>query len=226
MARLEITRRIVRALAGYHQLLEACRRIGNIARARSRVLREEWSACGLEPAQRGPECGRRVFQGVLLTPRAAHSVSRGLRPSGSGFCLHAGVLLESADEAPEWSLRNPGMPELQVGLWLDAAGGADDEQLELIESIRQRLESLGYSTLQRTTEIYPVDSEAQTLLPGYSMVRRLSLASLLDEDDPGAAAGRFFASALKPLEQLEDEQIESLLLATGHGDVYERELPR
>lgn len=228
MARLEITRRIVRAQSAYHELLEVSRRLGNIARARSRVLREEWSACGLEPALRDRTCDRRLFHGVLLTPRAAHFISRGSRPSRSAFVMHAGLLLESTDAAPEFSLRNPEMPELQVGLWLEAAPGVADGPWERVELLTRRLESTGYSTLQRLTETVPPNptSAGATLLPSYSLIRRLSLASLLDEEDPAAAAGRFFASALKPLEQLEDEEIEALLIATGHGEVCERELPR
>lgn len=222
MARLEINRRVVRALGRYHELLEVCRRLGNIARARSRVLREEWSACGIEAARRGTNCGRQVFQGVLLTPRAADAVSRGLPPGDSAFLVHAGVLLDSRRELG-FALRNPQMPEMQVGLRLDAAPGAAEAQCELIETLRQRLESLGYVALRQPT----VDSGVKgPMPPGFAMVRSLSLSSLLDEADPAAAAGRFYASALKPLEQLEDEQVESLLLASGHGEVYERELPR
>lgn len=226
MARLEITRRSVRALADYHALLRTCRRLGNIARARSRVLREEWSACGLEPAQRHRPLGRHIFHGVMLTPRATEAVDRGLRPADSALIVHAGVVLAGTESPPDFDLRNPVMPELQVGLWLEASADAIEAQHDLLEGIERHLAAAGYTILMRQTEVYPVEPDQdESLWTACAMVRRLSLASLLDEDDPAAAAGRFYASALKPLEALEDEQIAALLQLTGHGEVCERELP-
>lgn len=226
MSAIRITRRQVSALARYHELLSTCRRLGNIARARSRMLREEWSACGLEPARRSGLLGRHVFHGVVLTPRAAGAVDRGLRPAESALVAYAGVLLASTESTPDFELRNPEMPELQVGLWLEASAGDFDRHRERIDILERELDRAGYTLLMHQTEIYPSDPDnTDTRWIAYSMVRRLSLSSLLDEEDPAAAAGRFYASALKPLETLEDEQIEALLQLTGHGDVGERELP-
>lgn len=226
MARLEITRRTARALADYHALLRTCRRLGNIARARSRVLREEWSACGLEPAQRYRPLGRHLFHGVMLTPRAPDAVDRGLRPADSALIVHAGVVLGGTESPPDFGLRNPLMPELQVGLWLEVGADAVDTRSDLLESLEQRLGAAGYTALIQQIEVHPVEPDQDpSLWTAHALVRRLSLASLLDEDDPGAAAGRFFASALKPLEALEDEQIAALLQLAGHGEVCERELP-
>ncbi|MCU0754013.1 MAG: hypothetical protein MUE46_02685 [Xanthomonadales bacterium] len=224
MARLDINRRTVRALSDYHALLRRCRRLGNVARARTRVLREEWSACGLEPACRDPELGRHVFHGVLLTPRAAESVDRGMMPAESALVLHAGVLLEESLPLPGALLRNPDVPELQVGLTICVFPERWSAHGAAVEQLCAQLEASGFEVLREQATL---DSAPEAgLLRWFAPARRLSLASLLDEADPAAAAGRFFGSALKPLEQLADEQVEALLLATGHGEVYERELPR
>jgi hypothetical protein len=226
MSAIRITRRQLGALARYHELLTTCRRLGNIARARSRVLREEWSACGLEPARRSRLLSPHVFHGVVLTPRAIEAVDRGLPPTDSALVAHAGVLLAST-ESPDFELRNPQMPELQVGLWLEAAAGAIERHRGLIETLERDLGAAGYTILAHHAEVDPADpDDHDTRWMAYAMVRRLSLASLLDEDDPAAAASRFYTSALKPLAALEDEQIGMLLQLTGHDDVCERELPR
>lgn len=223
MPGLEITRRTVRALAGYHALLHRCERLGNIARARSRVLREEWSACGMERARRGADIGRHVFHGVLLTPRAADSVDRGVLPAQSGLVLHAGVLLEESLPVPGALLMNAEMPELQVGLMLGAFPELWPAHAEVVEALFGALESAGFD-LFRETSLRPGMADAEPFR-WFAATRRLSLASLLDEEQPGLAAGRFFARALRPLEQFEDEQVESLLRVAGHGEVYEREVP-
>lgn len=224
MPGIRITPRQLGALARYHELIQTCRRLGNIARARTRVLRGEWSACGMEPASRASTFGRHVFHGVVLTPRSEEAADRGLEADAAFLCCYAGVLMDATMPVPGVVLSNDQMPELQVGLsvWLDPE--ARDARGAAVLAIFEQLREAGFGVVRDD------DPAGESPAPGAPelivAVRRLSLASLLDEDRPGAAAGRFFANALKPLEALEDEQIETLLLATGHGDVYERELPR
>jgi hypothetical protein len=220
MPRLDITRTTLRALGHYHALLDCCDRIGKIARARARVLRGQWSAFGMEPARRSPLLGRHVFHGLILTPRAENAVNHGLRPEQADLLLHAGVLLAPTLALDGVGIRNPQMPELQVGLWMALAVTDASAHADALSALLDALREAAYDVDDQVV----ADPDAVDLRVIVA-VRRLSLASLQDEDSPGAAAGRFFASALKPLEMLEDATIETLLIATGHGDVYERQLP-
>lgn len=226
MPTIRMTRQHVGALGRYHELLALARRLGNIARARARLLREAWSACGLEPARRGA-LGRHAFHGVLLTPRAEDAVDRGLRPLDSALVMHAGLVLAASSGPPELQLRQIDLPELQVGLWMEVGAASLAAQPGLLDALEQQLAGAGYALRVRETELYTDDATAEeTRWTAYAWTRRLSLASLLDEDQPAAAAGRFFAGALRALEALPDEQVEALLHLCGHGDVAERELPR
>lgn len=134
----------VAAFARHRQALELCRRFGNIARFRARALREKLKPLGLSRCgERMPHLGVGEFEGFVLTPPVAATDGAGVGPEFAGLLVFGGVSLRGG-LIHRAELRNPDVPELQVGLLLRPMAPFWHQLAPLLETTLAGLEAEGY----------------------------------------------------------------------------------
>lgn len=153
MSSLRLSPAHVAAFARHREALALCRRFGNIARFRARALRDKLKPLDLvRCGDRFPHLGVGEFEGFVLTPPLTAGDTVGMGPEFAGLIVFGGVCLRTS-LVPGVALRDPDVPELQVGVLLKPMASIWPQCAALLGETLAGLEADGFEcrVLDRAT---------------------------------------------------------------------------